>query len=176
MLEIQLSWNQNFSFCVCCGLTFSGCKTPAHLLSHSSFSKGLRENKMKKLLDWDKDRYIILKLPSQAKHTWHMEINLIYSHLKIDWWETKMEPKISFPSPPPFSKEQLQSFTPNSVPYPFPKKHRRIGNRGLQSVHNSSSLLLLPPHTLPLLLSEVTHTSRPPGNKHWIQHGIFHGQ
>lgn len=57
MLEIQLSSDQNFSFCVCGGLTFSGCKTPAHLLSHCSFSKGLKgENKMKKLLDWDKDR------------------------------------------------------------------------------------------------------------------------
>lgn len=88
----------------------------------------------------------------------------IYNHLKIEWWETKTKPKISIPTPPPFSKIQLHSFTPNPLPYLFPRKHRRIGNKGLQSVHNSSSLLLLPPHTL-LFQSEVTHTSRPSGNK-----------
>lgn len=119
-----------------------------------------------------RSRWIEIKTDTSFKNYAHKQnilgiwkINLIYSHLKLEWWETKTKNKTSFRQSPPFSKVQLQSFIPNPLPYPFPRKCRKMWNRGLQSVRNSFSLLLFPPHTLPLIQDEVTHTARPSGKK-----------
>ena len=56
-----------------------------------------------------------------------------------------------FPTTLPYSQAQSLSLIPDSSASPSPDQHRGMRNEGLWSDHNSSSPLLLPSHTFPLL-------------------------
>lgn len=60
---------------------------------------------------------------------------------KVGWWGTKVKPNhLTFSSPS--SQAQVHSFISNSSTSPRSKQHREDGELGLQSLCNSSSLLL----------------------------------
>lgn len=77
---------------------------------------------------------------------------------------------------PPVTFSPGSTSFPNLLPLPScPKQHRRMGNGGQWLVHNSSSLLLLPPHTCP-----CSSVGRPHGPQFlseepvpaWALHGL----
>lgn len=115
-----------------------------------------RENCVKKLMGQHNDREIAYQLPPRGK------INLIYCQLKMgrDGKKQRQELK-QLPCALSFFPGSASLLHSRLLYLLLPKRRRGNGEcGGLQWVRTSSSLLLLPPPTLPLGLSQSCSPSR----------------
>ena len=142
----------------------------------------------------DKHRKTTYQLPSHTKQSLlrENEFNSLSVKNSVGWWETKTKIKSSSPHSTSSSQTQCHSFIPNSSTSSQPLEC--LGGDsiwGLWSVHNNSSLRLLPPHTSPAparilsmglqFLAEkpgpvwcLHRPQFPSGHIHLLQHGVLH--
>ena len=107
------------------------------------------ENKMKNLMDWDKDIEITKQFYHQGQNSLdHMKLHTSYCQIKLIWKEKNKDKVITRPSPYTFFPQAyLHPFITNSLPPPPPTSSRAgwMGN-GYYSqfipVHLCHSVLL----------------------------------
>lgn len=107
-------------------------------------------------MDQDKDREIGHWLLSWVKQVTLGRLLTISNWVKQQSWKIKLQP----PSEQPLSFPEF-SFTPDSSVSSTPTEMQRMGNEGC-GTSTAFSLLLLPPHSLPLLQCGNPHIGYSP--------------